>query len=166
MDLGLEAAGYRHVAAFEISELFCKTLRHNRPKWKVFGPPTHTGDVSQFEEVTSTLGKIIRTPFEGLFVGGPPCQPFSIAANQRFSKWSDNFKRTGFLHGTNGNLLFDFVHLIVAFKPKAFVIENVTGLRDVDDGVQLLTAIEQLKANGYIVQEPFVLDAAHYGVPQ
>ena len=31
MDLGLEAVGYRHVAAFEINELFCKTLRRNRP---------------------------------------------------------------------------------------------------------------------------------------
>lgn len=166
MDLGLEAAGYRHVAAFEINETFCKTLRRNRPKWKVFGPPTHAGDVSRFEEVAKALGKIIRTPFEGLFVGCPPCQPFSIAANQRFSKWGDNFKRTGFSHEKNGNLLFDFVRLILAFKPAAFVIENVTGLRDVDGGAQLLAATEELKASGYRVEDPFVLDAAHYGVPQ
>ena len=27
MDLGFEAAGFKHIAAFEINELFCKTLR-------------------------------------------------------------------------------------------------------------------------------------------
>ena len=73
MDLGLEAAGYRHVAAFEINEVFCKTLRRNRPRWKVFGPPTHPGDISRFDEISEVLGGVIRTPFEGLFVGCPPC---------------------------------------------------------------------------------------------
>jgi DNA (cytosine-5)-methyltransferase 1 len=166
MDLGLEAAGYRHVAAFEVNELFCKTLRRNRPKWSVYGPPTHSGDVSNFDEVAGVLGSLISTPFEGLFVGGPPCQPFSIASNQRFAKWGTNFKRTGFSHEKNGNLLFDFLRLIIAFKPKAFVIENVPGLRDLDGGAQLRTAIEELRANGYRVEDPFVLDAARYNVPQ
>lgn len=166
MDLGLEAVGYEHKAAFEFNELFCKTLRHNRPQWQVFGPPTHSGDVSKFEDVANALSKIIRTPFEGLFVGGPPCQPFSIAANQRFAKWGNNFKRTGFSHEKNGNLLFDFLQLILAFRPKAFVIENVPGLRDLDGGAQLQEAIGELEINGYRVEEPFVLDAAHYGVPQ
>ncbi len=166
MDLGLEAAGYKHLAAFEINELFCKTLRRNRPEWNVFGPPTHSGDVSKFDEVSETLGKVISAPFEGLFVGGPPCQPFSIAANQRFSKSGENFKRIGFSHEKNGNLLFDFLRLIIAFQPKAFVIENVPGLRDLDGGIQLKAAIEELTAHGYQIEEPFILNAAHYSVPQ
>ena len=166
MDLGLEAAGYKHLAAFEINELFCKTLRRNRPEWNVFGPPTHSGDVSKFDEVSETLGQVVSAPFDGLFVGGPPCQPFSIAANQRFSKSGENFKRVGFSHEKNGNLLFDFLRLIIAFQPKAFVIENVPGLRDLDGGVQLKAAIEELSLNGYQVEEPFILNAAHYSVPQ
>lgn len=166
MDLGLEAAGYKHLAAFEINELFCKTLRRNRPEWNVFGPPTHSGDVSKFNEVSETLEQVISAPFEGLFVGGPPCQPFSIAANQRFSKSGENFKRVGFSHEKNGNLLFDFLRLIIAFQPKAFVIENVPGLRDLDGGIQLKAAIEELALNGYQVEEPFILNAAHYSVPQ
>jgi DNA (cytosine-5)-methyltransferase 1 len=140
MDLGLKAAGYRHVAAFEINELFFKTLRLNWP--------------------------IINTPFEGLFVGGPPCQPFSIAANQRFAKSGDNFKRIGFSHEKNGHLLFDFVRLILEFKPKAFVIENVPGLRDLDGGQQLKAVIRELNDNGYKIEEPFILDASKYGIPQ
>ncbi len=167
MDLGLEAAGYDQIASFEINELFCKTLRRNRPHWQVYGPPTHAGDVSKFEEVSGTLKRVMPSaPFEGLFVGGPPCQPFSIAANQRFAKAGDNFKRTGFAHPKNGNLLFDFVRLIVEFRPRAFVIENVPGLRDLDGGEQLSAAINSLRANGYTVEHPFVLDASQFGIAQ
>lgn len=151
MDLGFEAAGFKHVAAFEFNELFCKTLRKNRPSWKIFGPPIHSGDVSKHDEVVSALSKIIETPFEGVFIGGPPCQPFSIASNQRFSKSGENFKRTGFDHEKNGNLLFDYVKLIIEFKPQAFVIENVPGLRDLDGGEQLSIAIGELRKQGYTV---------------
>ncbi|RFP54102.1 MAG: DNA (cytosine-5-)-methyltransferase [Limnothrix sp. CACIAM 69d] len=166
MDLGLEASGYKHIAAFELNELSCQTLRYNRPQWNVFGPPTHSGDVSKFEEIAETLEQIVSIPFEGLFAGGPPCQPFSIAANQRFSKSGENFKRIGFSNQVNGNLLFDFLRLIITFRPKSFVIENVTGLRDIDGGIQLKTMIEELRTNGYHVEQPFVLNAANYGVPQ
>ena len=166
MDIGLEAAGWEHLAAFEINEVFCDTLRHNRPAWTVLGPPTHTGDVSQFDEVSELLGKSIESPFDGVFVGGPPCQPFSIAANQRFAKSGKNFKRVGFSHPENGNLLFAFIRLVAAFQPKAFLVENVPGLRDVDDGVQLAHAISRLRKSGYSVREPWMLDAADYGVPQ
>lgn len=166
MDLGLEAAGYSQVASFEINELFCKTLRRNRPTWNVFGPPTHSGDVSKFEEIASSLRALIPGAFDGVFVGGPPCQPFSIAANQRFAKWGDNFKRTGFAHEKNGNLLFDFVRLISEFKPRGFIIENVPGLRDLDGGEQLSAAIKELEQAGYTVEQPFVLDASHFGIAQ
>ncbi len=67
MDLGLEAVGFEHLALFEFNELFCKTLRKNRPNWKVFGPPTHSGDVSKYDEVVSSLETIIKSPFEGVF---------------------------------------------------------------------------------------------------
>jgi len=166
MDLGFEAAGYEHLAAFEFNELCCKTLRRNRPEWNIFGPPTHSGDVSRFEEIADSLSQMIRPSFEGIFIGGPPCQPFSIASNQRFSKSDDNFKRVGFSHQKNGNLLFDYVRLILEFRPKAFVIENVPGLRDIDNGEQLADAIKQLNSAGYNVTEPFVLNAAHYEIPQ
>jgi DNA (cytosine-5)-methyltransferase 1 len=166
MDLGFEAVGFKHQAAFEFNEIFCKTLRVNRPSWKVFGPPFQNGDVSKTEEVISQLSPVINTPFEGIFVGGPPCQPFSIAANQRFSKSGENFKRVGFAHAKNGNLLFNFVDIVVHFRPVAFVIENVPGLRDLDGGEQLNEAIAILTAAGYDVEEPEIWDAADYSVPQ
>ena len=166
MDLGFESVGYDHVAGFEINETFCRTLRSNRPKWKIFGPPTHCGDVSSLRNCENTLTPLISHPFDGVFVGGPPCQPFSIAANQRFSKNGNDFKRVGFDHETNGGLLFDYLNLIKRFLPLVFVIENVPGLRDIDGGHQLSLAIKLMKYLGYQVEEPRMLDAKDYGIPQ
>ena len=166
MDLGFETAGFEHAAAFEINELFCKTLRINRPKWTVFGPPTDAGDVSDLEQVTDHLTALIDYPFDGVFIGGPPCQPFSIAANQRFSKSGDKYKRIGFEHDSIGCLLFDYVALVERFLPSCFVIENVLGLRDLDGGKQVAYVIDRLAERGYTVHEPKVVNAAHFGVPQ
>lgn len=166
LDLGFEAAGFQHLAAFEHNEIFCKTLRKNRPEWNVFGPPYHHGDMSNIESISESLSQIITSPFEGVFIGGPPCQPFSIASNQRFSKSGDNFKRVGFSHEKMGNLLFSYVEVIKAFRPYVFLIENVPGLRDIDDGEQLRIALDDLVGNGYKIEEPTVLNAAMFGVPQ
>ena len=166
MDIGFEAAGFSHMAAFEINELFCKTLRHNRPEWNVFGPPFTSGDVSDFEKTSENLHTLIKQDFEGVFIGGPPCQPFSIAANQRFRKSGDKFKRIGFASEQNGNLLLDYVRLIEHFRPACFVLENVPGLRDLDGGRQISTVAQRLGECGYDVGDPHVLNAAHYGVPQ
>ena len=166
IDLGFETAGFEHVAAFEFNELFCKTLRKNKPQWKVFGPPTESGDVSKIPDVIETLAKIIPANFEGVFAGGPPCQPFSIASNQRFAKSGGNFKRIGFSHETNGNLLFNYVSIIKHFRPACFLIENVPGLRDLDRGKQISETIKQLTSIGYKIENPTVLNAANYSVPQ
>ena len=166
MDLGFEAAGFKHLCAFEFNELFCRTLRRNRPQWRVFGPPAHLGDVSRVDDVVEALAGVISNPFEGVFIGGPPCQPFSIASNQRFSKSGANFKRVGFDHKRNGGLLFDYIELILEFKPAVFVIENVPGLRDIDGGSQLSLAVRTLSEAGYDINQPVVLDAADFGVPQ
>ena len=166
MDLGFEAAGFQHIAAFEINELFCKTLRRNRPHWNVVGPPTSYGDVSDVEQTVDRLHQHIDPPFMGVFIGGPPCQPFSIAANQRFSKSGEKYKRIGFDHEEIGCLLFDYVALIEHFQPACFVIENVPGLRDLDGGEQIRHVVQRLAHHGYVVQEPRVVNAAHFGVPQ
>lgn len=167
LDLGFETAGFSHIALVEKNELFCETLRHNRPSWNIFGPPTFSGDVSDTEAVIEILSAQIGSkPFEGVFVGGPPCQPFSIAANQRFSKTSDNFKRVGFSHETNGNLLFEYIEQIKHFRPSAFLIENVPGLLDIDGGEQLQRAYKELEAVGYVLNDPTVLIAAEHAVPQ
>lgn len=167
LDLGFEAAGFSHLALVEKVELFCNTLRKNRPDLKVIGPPLGAGDVSKTDEMVEILSPLVGSnQFEGVFIGGPPCQPFSIASNQRYNKSGENFKRTGFSHKTNGNLLFDYVELIKKFRPASFLIENVPGLLDVDGGEQLQKAYSDLESCGYSLHEPLVLLAAEHNVPQ
>lgn len=108
----------------------------------------------------------ISTPCEGVFIGGAPCQSFSIAANQRFSKDGEKFKRIGFSHSEYGNLIFDFIWYINKFRPRAFLIENVTGLLDIDKGAQLSEALNILQRGGYSISRPAILNAADYGIPQ
>ena len=166
LDLGFEASGFEHTALIEHNEIFCDTLRHNR-EWDVMGPPYFEGNVSNRFSIVNDLKSIgVKKGFDGVFVGGPPCQPFSIAANQRFSKSRGNFKRIGFDHQTNGNLLFDFVWQIEYFKPKALLIENVPGIIDLDGGKQVAQVYKQLKEAGYTVHPPLKINAAHYSVPQ
>ncbi|VAW31996.1 DNA-cytosine methyltransferase [hydrothermal vent metagenome] len=168
LDLGFESAGFQHLASFEINELFCKTLKYNRPDWNIFGPPNSSGDLRNREEVADILRNQLglKPPFNGVFHGGPPCQPFSIAANQRFSKSGDNFKRVGYAHEETGNLLFDYIWQIQMFKPAIFLIENVPGLKTLDNGEQLTKAITALQKYGYTVAKPTFLNARNFGVPQ
>ena len=163
LDLGLEAAGFSHSILIEKNPLFCETIKLNRPNWKI-----NCGDVSSFDEMIKIISANIptKTFFDGLFVGGPPCQPFSIASNQRFNKNGDNFKRVGFAHETNGNLLFEYIALIIHFRPTVFLIENVPGLIDLDNGEQLEAAYRQLENCGYHVHQPIILKADAFSVPQ
>jgi DNA (cytosine-5)-methyltransferase 1 len=168
LNIGFEYAGFDNIASIEFSEVFCNTLRHNNPHKTIIGPPDNNGDVREHEVTASLLEGIIGTdkPFDGVFHGGPPCQPFSIAANQRFSKNSDNFKRQGFDDEEKGSLLFDFLWYIKRFLPKAFLIENVAGIADCDEGGKIQAALDEIANQGYEISPPKVINAAYYGVPQ
>lgn len=166
LDLGLEHAGFKTLLAFEFEALFTATLKRNFPDMKVFGPPFHSGDVSEVDQVISTIESSgISRGFDGLFHGGPPCQPFSIAANQRFSKSGDNFKRTGF-NSPKGTLIFDFLRIILHFAPRWVLIENVPGLADIDGGSQMRDVVQTLTNAGYWVNPPLIVNARDFAVPQ
>lgn len=166
MDIGFQCAGFHNVADVEINPMFCETLRKNGAE-NVVGPPFSRGDMNDFPTVIAALERMgIPRDFPGVFHGGPPCQSFSIAANQRFSKSGENFKRTGFHHAKLGNLLFCYIQTILHFRPETFLIENVDGLLSIDGGKQVAKVCETLRDGGYDVTPPRIVDAADYGVPQ
>ncbi len=169
LDLGFRYAGFTSLAAIEKNEIFCQTLRQNVCVQKVIGPPLFSGDARNRDEIVDLLqteAGLSKGGFPGVFHGGPPCQSFSIAANQRFSKKGANFKRIGFSHHDYGTLLFDYVYYITIFRPEVFLIENVAGLLTVDDGDQLSDALSELRTAGYSITDPAVLNAVDYQVPQ
>ena len=109
--------------------------------------PTHRnfGDIT-----TIDTGKI---PDFDLFVGGFPCQAFSIAG-----------KRKGFTD-TRGTLFFDIARIIKDKRPNSFLLENVKGLLNHDKGKTFSIIIHTLRSLGYRV-EWMVLNSQFFGVPQ
>ena len=168
LDIGFEYAGFDNLISVEFNEIFCNTLKRNSPQKSIIGPPHGSGDIRNHEEISTLIGGIIgfEKPFEGVFHGGPPCQPFSIASNQRFTKDSDKFKRQGFDDEEKGALLFDYLWYIKRFMPRAFLIENVAGIEDCDGEGKIRAALNELSNLGYEIHSPKVVNAAYYGVPQ
>lgn len=167
LDTGFRYAGFNNIIGIEHTELFCETLRHNNPHQIVIGPPTFEGDISKREDIAAILREHgVKEGFNGVFHGGPPCQSFSIAANQRFNKDGDNFKRTGFDDIEKGMLIFDYIWFIRQFKPLAFLIENVSGIIECDPEGRIAKALDSLRELGYDIPTPSVVDATYYGVPQ
>ncbi len=166
-DVGFSYAGFENIISIESNEVFCNTLRANNPSKIVIGPPQYSGDISKREELAAILFEHgITENFPGVFHGGPPCQSFSIAANQRFSKNDDNFKRKGFDDEEKGTLIFDYIWFIKKFRPIAFLIENVAGIMECDADGRIKTALDSLADDGYMITAPKVLNAANYGIPQ
>lgn len=166
-DIGFSYAGFENIISIESNEVFCNTLRANNPNKIVIGPPQYSGDISKREELAKILTKHgITENFPGVFHGGPPCQSFSIAANQRFSKDDGNFKRRGFNDEEKGTLIFDYIWFIKKFRPVAFLIENVAGILECDTDGRIKKALNSLVDDGYMVADPMILNAANYGVPQ
>ena len=166
LDLGFKAAGAGVVFACDTLPSACETLRKNNPGLFVFGPPDFSGDIHDL-----TADKILD--FSGLkkgkvdiMIGGPPCQPFSVAAAQRFLKTDKLFKRKGYACEERGNLIFTFVALALDLRPKAFLIENVPGILTIDGGESYSRIRKTFERHGYTMSQPLLLNSKDYGVPQ
>ena len=100
-----------------------------------------------------------------LIIGGPPCQAYSIAGRAQ--------SPTGMKYDYRNYLFESFVKIVNAFKPIAFVFENVPGLLSACPGdIPVRTRIyEAFKAIGYDIRTPenlkkSVYCAEDFDVPQ
>ena len=138
--LGLEMAGFKHIALVEYEKKYCETLKKNRSEWNII-----------CEDVKNFSGKPYRNKID-LLAGGVPCPPFSVAGKQL---GSDDER----------DLFPEALRLIEEINPKAVMLENVRGFLDPafkDYRESILKRIDEL---GYNVQIK-LLNASDYGVPQ
>ena len=163
IDLGFTWAGFETVAAVEIRQFACDTLRKNHPNIKIYGPPSYDGDVRNFN--AQVLREMIGDVEIDVISGGPPCQPFSVASAQRFYKTDERYKRKGDQDTEKGNLLPEYIRIINELRPKVFVIENVAALIGWNDGKFLSESLSALDSD-YVYSTPCAGHAHKFGVPQ
>ncbi len=137
--LGLELAGFSHLALVEIEKQYCSTLLLNRPNWNVINCDVKDFDGKKYKGID-------------LFAGGVPCPPFSKGGKQ-LGKDDER------------DLFPDALRLIAVIRPKAILLENVRGIfddifRNYRDYIQ--TTIESYGYNVYWE----LLNASDFGVPQ
>ncbi|HUW88070.1 MAG TPA: DNA (cytosine-5-)-methyltransferase [Candidatus Paceibacterota bacterium] len=123
-------------------------------EWDQFAQKTYFANFGEFPAGDITQIDEADIPRFDILVGGFPCQPFSSIG-----------KRQGFEHETQGTLFHDIARIIAHHKPKAFLLENVSGLVTHDHGRTLKIILETLNDLGYRV-EYRILDAANFRVPQ
>ncbi len=88
-----------------------------------------------------------------LFVGGSPCQSFSVIG-----------AKEGF-NDTRGTLFYDYVRLVKDIQPKVFIYENVYGLTRHDNGKTWAIMQRVFSELGYSYKFD-ILDSRNYGIPQ
>ncbi len=136
--IGFERAGGICVFSSEWDKDCQKTYQAN------FGEKPH-GDITKIN------AKDI--PDFDILVGGFPCQPFSSIG-----------KREGFNHITQGTLFYEIVRILENKKPISFLLENVKGLTNHNEGNTFKVIIEILKKDYWVFSK--ILDSANFGVPQ
>ena len=141
--LGFEAAGYAHVGLVEIDKDARNTLRLNRPEWNVIEDQSG-GDITKFD----------ARKFRGtdVLAAGLPCPPFSKAG-----------KQLGV--ADERNLFPAALRIIKEVRPKAILIENVSGILDPKFRAFREEFASEVEALGYATDwKP--LNASDFGVPQ
>jgi len=90
-----------------------------------------------------------------LLLGGPPCQGFS--SHRLLDRGVDDPRNE--LLGR----YFDYVRWV---RPRVFLVENVPGLLWNRHSDYLQAFLRAARASDFLVQEPVVINACDYGVPQ
>ena len=87
------------------------------------------------------------------FVGGPPCQSWSLAGKMEGIK------------DPRGRLFYDYIKLIKEKQPLFFLAENVAGILSPKHCPEFMKIVKAFEEIGYNVSYK-LLDVKYYGVPQ
>ena len=171
MSLGFKLAGMQPVGALDIFKSGILTYQKNFPEVPpenvVCADAGKNNIVRLFQKRTS-----LKPADVDVIIGGPPCQGFSTMGRVKIASLVKNGQRVGrssnprFIDDRRNYLYRSFIKFVDWFKPKAIVMENVTGMISYKDG-RITEQIENdLAEIGYPNAKPEILDAVEYGVPQ
>lgn len=144
--MGYAMAGFEELLAVEWNPAACKTFGLN------FDAPMYQGDIKALS-VPRILEVVGLDPGElDVLDGSPPCQGFSTAGKRK-------------VLDPRNSLFEEFVRLLNGLTPKAFVMENVSGLVRGKMRPLFRQMTRELSAAGYRVVCRLV-NAQWLGVPQ
>lgn len=140
-------AGYKVLLGIDNDKASLETYRRNIKGAKGL-------DIDLFDpKFTKTIKQSIDTQVVDVIVAGPPCQGFSLTGSRKF----DDKRNT---------LYLSVFQAVKSLTPKAFVIENVKGMKTLYGGTVKEEIVRRFTALGYRLPEPRILCSADYGVPQ
>lgn len=154
--LGFSRAGWQPLLCVDNDQNVEATHKLNFPHI-----PFSRSDLSKPRALERLVENCITHPVD-LIVGGPPCQGFSVFGKRRFVYTGDHDPSLD----KRNHLIRAYLKALELIKPKWFVMENVIGLTNLDDGRVLSGFIERAGLIGYSKVEARILNAADYGAPQ
>lgn len=147
LSTGFEQAGYDVVAGIDVNEDFLATYERNHEDSLAIQADLASVDpAALYEEHSIDVSEI------DVVIGGPPCKGFSIAG-----------KRDP--EDDRNNLVDRFIDHVEHVQPEMFVMENVPGIKSMEDGRVVASIHQRYQEIGYSVSHE-TLNAADFGVPQ
>lgn len=148
--LGFLSQGFEIIAALDRSDDAISTYRHNFPE---VGDSAIRSDIRKISAADFCEAAGITPEAVDVVIGGPPCKGFSHAGKME-------------VDDPRNNLLSNYISMVEGLDPKAIILENVLGMLQMQDGQYKDRVIGGLRDAGYEIDEPHILNAADYGVPQ
>ncbi|AQT06640.1 hypothetical protein A0U91_16675 (plasmid) [Acetobacter persici] len=142
MDVGVQNAGFKVVAANELDTYACRTYKANHKRTVLYegSLDEHLNSLSNYRGID-------------LLIGGPPCQGFSIAGRMDLSD-------------PRSKLVFSYCDALALVRPRAFIMENVSALGALQKFQSIREEIfRKISSLGYTISM-VILNARDFGVPQ
>ena len=144
MRIGFESAGAQCVLTCEISDTAMTTYKANYA-------PKHAHVYA--DNILTLESKDV--PDHNILIAGFPCQPYSIAG-----------LRKGLKDERGGDIFLAILRILKDKKPDAFLLENVKGMLNHDNGETFNFMLKSLKDCGYHVAKQVLNSMTHANVPQ
>ena len=151
---GMVQAGLSCLAGVDHNELAIQTFRENHPNKTL----SLVRDMTTFSP--DELSELIGVNRVDVIIGGPPCQGFSTSRQYSGSNSGDRL-----IADPRRELYKIFLKFIDFFRPKIFVMENVHGIKKMQNGRYFNALQSEARKMGYRVIAHEV-KTWEYGVPQ
>lgn len=150
MSYGFSLAGFEPIAGIDKEKKFIKAFNNSHE-----GVEAIVSDLGENKARSLLEDRGITRDDVDVIIGGPPCKGFSTVGDRDESD-------------DRNKLVREFAHALDDLKPSAFVMENVEGLKSMEDeeGNLVIDELEKMfNKYGYDIKYT-VLKASDYGVPQ